>query len=57
MAEKEDLRSLLGRLEQLNEVGAALSRERDLGRLLELILDAAQALTGADGGTLARSTA
>jgi len=56
MAEKEDLRSLLGRLEQLNEVGAALSRERDLGRLLELILDAAQALTGADGGTLYRMT-
>ena len=56
MAEKEDLRSLLRRLEQLNEVGAALSRERDLGRLLELILDAAQALTGADGGTLYRVT-
>ena len=54
MAEGEDLRSLLRRLEQLNEVGAALSGERDLGRLLELILDAAQTLTGADGGTLYR---
>ncbi|QXL84948.1 HD family phosphohydrolase [Comamonas sp. NLF-1-9] len=56
MADKEDLRSLLKRLEQLNAVGAALSRERDLGRLLELILDAAQTLTGADGGTLYRVT-
>ena len=52
----DDLQSLLLRLDQLNEVGAALSRERDLGRLLERILEAAQALTGADGGTLYRMT-
>jgi GAF domain-containing protein len=48
--------ALLERLEQLNEVGAALSRERDTSRLLERILAAARALTGADGGTLYRVT-
>ncbi len=47
---------LLQRLEQLNYIGAALSRERSLPHLLELILDAAQALTGADGGTLYRTS-
>lgn len=43
---------LFQRLEQLNGIGAALSRERDIDRLLENILAAAQAITGADGGTL-----
>lgn len=47
---------LLARLEQLHRVGAALSRERRLDRLLETILDAATELTGADGGTLYRVT-
>lgn len=51
---EDPLLTLLQRLEQLNQVGAALSRERNLGRLLEIILDAAHALTGADGGTLYR---
>jgi len=50
------LQKLLDRLEQLNKVGAALSRERNLGHLLEIILDAAHTLTGADGGTLYRVT-
>jgi len=45
---------LLQRLEQLNEVGAALSRERDISRLLEHILLAAKTITHADGGTLYR---
>ena len=44
--------SLIRRLEQLNGIGAALSRERDIDRLLENILEAAKAITGADGGTL-----
>ena len=44
--------NLFRRLEQLNGIGAALSRERDIDRLLENILDAAKAITGADGGTL-----
>ncbi|HEU4351773.1 MAG TPA: HD domain-containing phosphohydrolase [Burkholderiales bacterium] len=44
------------RLEQLNLIGASLSAERDIHRLLELILAAAQSITGADGGTLYRVT-
>jgi len=40
------------RLEQLNEIGASLSAERDINRLLESILLAAKAITRADGGTL-----
>ena len=47
---------LLQRLQELNEVGAALSRERDIEHLLERILDAAQMLTHADAGTLYRVT-
>ena len=43
---------LFHRLEQLNGIGAALSRERNIDTLLENILTAAQAITGADGGTL-----
>ncbi|MDH4190304.1 MAG: GAF domain-containing protein [Betaproteobacteria bacterium] len=44
------------RLEQLNAIGAALSAERDLDRLLENILVAAKTITNADGGTLYRVT-
>ena len=47
---------LFERLEQLNEVGAALSKERDINRLLENILVAAKTITHADGGTLYRMT-
>jgi HD-GYP domain-containing protein (c-di-GMP phosphodiesterase class II) len=43
---------LFQRLEQLNEIGASLSAERDIGRLLESILLAAKTITRADGGTL-----
>ena len=49
---KESTVNLFRRLEQLNGIGAALSRERDIDRLLENILEAAKAITGADGGTL-----
>jgi HD-GYP domain-containing protein (c-di-GMP phosphodiesterase class II) len=42
------------RLETLNAIGAALSSERDLGLLLERILDAARGFASADGGTLYR---
>ncbi len=45
---------LFRRLEQLNEIGAALSSERDIARLLEKILLAAKAITHADGGSLYR---
>lgn len=42
------------RLDQLNQIGIALSRERDLPTLLETILTAAKSLLNADGGTLYR---
>lgn len=47
---------LLRRLEQLNDIGSALSKERDITRLLESILVAAKTITHADGGTLYRVT-
>ena len=47
---------LFRRLEQLNSIGAALSKERDITRLLESILIAAKTITHADGGTLYRMT-
>lgn len=45
---------LFKRLEELNAVGAALSKERDINALLEKILRAAKGITNADGGTLYR---
>jgi HD-GYP domain-containing protein (c-di-GMP phosphodiesterase class II) len=42
----------LNQLERLNSIGVALSAEPDNKRLLEIILQGAQALTNADGGTL-----
>jgi HD-GYP domain-containing protein (c-di-GMP phosphodiesterase class II) len=47
---------LFRRLEQLNAIGASLSKERDINRLLESILVAAKTITHADGGTLYRMT-
>ena len=47
---------LFGRLEQLNHIGIALSKERDITKLLEVILVAAKDVTHADGGTLYRMT-
>jgi HD-GYP domain-containing protein (c-di-GMP phosphodiesterase class II) len=52
----DSMDDLFARLEQLNEIGAALSSERDIERLLEKILLAAKAITHADGGTLYRLT-
>jgi HD-GYP domain-containing protein (c-di-GMP phosphodiesterase class II) len=43
---------LFRRLEQLNDIGASLSSERDIGLLLEKIVLAAKQITRADGGTL-----
>ena len=48
----ESVEDLFRRLEQLNEIGAALSLEQNLDALLEKILLAAQTITRADGGTL-----
>ncbi len=47
---------LVQRLEELNAIGASLSAERDINRLLESILVAAKTITRADGGTLYRVT-
>src|SRR3954466_15830619 len=44
------------RLEQLNTVGASLSAQSHINRLLESILAAAKTITRADGGTLYRVT-
>jgi HD-GYP domain-containing protein (c-di-GMP phosphodiesterase class II) len=48
----DTVEDLFRRLEQLNEVGAALSQTKEINSLLEKILLAAQAITRADGGTL-----
>ena len=45
---------LFRRLEELNQVGISLSRQKDTNRLLEAILVAAKKITNADGGTLYR---
>jgi HD-GYP domain-containing protein (c-di-GMP phosphodiesterase class II) len=50
----DSVEDLLRRLEQLNTIGSALSKERDITRLLESIVLAAKAITHADGGTLYR---
>lgn len=47
---------LLRRLSELNEIGIALSREKNLPRLLETILLAAKNITRADAGTLYKLT-
>ena len=44
--------NLLHRLKHLNEIGIALSQQRDLNSLLETILVAAMGITHADAGTL-----
>ncbi len=51
---QESIEDLLQRLDQLNAVGVALSRERDSTNLMQMILEAAMAITHADGGTLYR---
>ena len=50
----DSVEDLLRRLEQLNSIGTALSKERDISRLLESIVLAAKTITRADGGTLYR---
>jgi HD-GYP domain-containing protein (c-di-GMP phosphodiesterase class II) len=51
-----DSTNLLERLDQLNQIGIALSKETDITRLLETILVVAMRITNADGGTLYRVT-
>jgi HD-GYP domain-containing protein (c-di-GMP phosphodiesterase class II) len=54
---KASMKHLLERVERLNQIGIALSAEKDPARLLEMILRGAKELTGADGGTLYSVTA
>ena len=51
---KHDINNLLQRLEVLNRIGIALSKEKDITRFLETVVVAAQHLVNADGGTLYR---
>lgn len=48
----DSMHELLQRIERLNEIGIALSAERDPARLLDIILHGAKELTRADGGSL-----
>ena len=58
LAEKENStdkrhdKDLLTRIEKLNAIGIALSSEKDMPRLLEMILVGAKLITRSDGGTL-----
>jgi len=56
-ASREPPDDLIRRLAELNQIGIALSQEKDLDRLLEVILIAAKKITHADGGTLYRRPA
>lgn len=46
------LRRLVAETKKLNEIGIALSQERNISRLLELILTSARGLIGCDAGSL-----
>jgi HD-GYP domain-containing protein (c-di-GMP phosphodiesterase class II) len=50
--QEQSSESSLTRLNTLNDIGIALSAEKDMDSLLERILVNAKQLTGADGGTL-----
>jgi HD-GYP domain-containing protein (c-di-GMP phosphodiesterase class II) len=47
-----ELERLARELEELNRIGAALSQERDVDRLLDLILTKAREITSSDAGSL-----
>jgi HD-GYP domain-containing protein (c-di-GMP phosphodiesterase class II) len=54
---QESTGDLIRRLAELNDIGIALSQEKNIDRLLEAILVAAMKITHADGGTLYRRPA
>ncbi len=56
-ATRESSDDLNRRLAELNQIGVALSQEKNLDKLLEIILLAAKKITNADGGTLYRRPA
>ena len=49
---QERIESLENHLQELNAIGMLLSTEKDLGRLLEIILSKARSITQADSGSL-----
>lgn len=49
---KEEKNYSFANFEKLNEIGIALSKQKDINTLLEMILASARELTGADAGTL-----
>jgi HD-GYP domain-containing protein (c-di-GMP phosphodiesterase class II) len=49
---KDFTENQLEQIKRLTQIGAALSAERDIDRLLEMIVDEARRFTNADGGTL-----
>ncbi len=46
------MKEILDHIDRLNEIGIALSAEKDTGKLLELIMMGAKSLTHAEGGSL-----
>jgi len=52
MSSRVNLGKMSNRLRKLNEIGIALSKEKDINRLLELILEEAKSFAYADAGTL-----
>ncbi len=49
---RKKISHLQSRIEHLNEIGIALSAEKNTDKLFEMILDAGQKITNADGRTL-----
>ncbi len=49
---KEFLEKQIDQIRRLNQIGTALSAEKNLDKLLEMIVDEARKFTNADGGTL-----
>ncbi|HOK06784.1 MAG TPA: HD domain-containing phosphohydrolase [Syntrophales bacterium] len=52
MPRRPDPDDLLGKIGRLSQIGVALTAERNIDRLLEMIIEGACDLTRADGGTL-----
>ncbi len=51
-AHEQDVLESVGRYQNLNEIGIALSAEKNVNRLLEMILQEAKKICHADGGTV-----
>lgn len=49
---REYAKNQISHIKRLNQIGVALSSEKDLNRLLEIIIDEACRFTNADGGTI-----